>query len=177
MAWSRPAGSRRSCPTGSPTGGCTGCWTRSTKFTVPTRRRWATGPTLAVPAPGASARRTSEPAPPPGGSTRLGHHVSAASQGGGRRLRARMRGASSVPGKSAGNRHSRLVFRDQAVRRFAMKTEKTGNGTLEHWTAEEVSEAFARNEVAIVDVRTPQEYMLEHIPGALLMPMNDFDPE
>ena len=58
-----------------------------------------------------------------------------------------------------------------------MRTERPANGTLEHWSAEEVSQAFARNEIAVIDVRTPQEYMLEHITGALLMPLNDFDPE
>lgn len=57
-----------------------------------------------------------------------------------------------------------------------MRTEQTENGTLEHWTPEEVAKAFERNEVAVIDVRTPQEYMLEHVPGALLMPMSEFDP-
>lgn len=56
-----------------------------------------------------------------------------------------------------------------------MKTEQTENGTLEHWTPEEVAAAFERNDIAVIDVRTPQEYMLEHVPGALLMPMSDFD--
>jgi rhodanese-related sulfurtransferase len=57
-----------------------------------------------------------------------------------------------------------------------MRTEETEHGTLETWTVAEVADAFSRGEVAIVDVRTPPEYMLEHIPGALLMPMNGFDP-
>jgi rhodanese-related sulfurtransferase len=57
-----------------------------------------------------------------------------------------------------------------------METEQTEKGTLETWTVEEVAEAFDRGEIAVIDVRTPPEYMLEHVPGALLMPMNDFDP-
>lgn len=28
----------------------------------------------------------------------------------------------------------------------------------------------------LVDVRTPQEYAFQHIPGALLLPMSEFDP-
>jgi rhodanese-related sulfurtransferase len=39
-----------------------------------------------------------------------------------------------------------------------------------------VAEALDRGEIAVIDVRTPQEYMLEHVSGALLMPMNDFEP-
>jgi rhodanese-related sulfurtransferase len=57
-----------------------------------------------------------------------------------------------------------------------VKTEETENGTLETWTALEVAGAFERGEIAVIDVRTPQEYMLEHVSGALLMPMNDFEP-
>lgn len=57
-----------------------------------------------------------------------------------------------------------------------MKTEQTSNGVLETWTVDEVAEAFDRGEIAIIDVRTPPEFMMEHIPGALLMPMNAFDP-
>jgi rhodanese-related sulfurtransferase len=57
-----------------------------------------------------------------------------------------------------------------------MKTEQTDHGALETWTVDEVAEAYARGEISIIDVRSPPEYMLEHIPGALLMPMNDFDP-
>ncbi len=58
-----------------------------------------------------------------------------------------------------------------------MKTEKFEEGELEVWTTEEVAKAFNSGEVAIVDVRTPQEYMFEHIEGALLMPMAFFVPE
>jgi rhodanese-related sulfurtransferase len=58
-----------------------------------------------------------------------------------------------------------------------MKTERTSHGVLETWTVVEVAEAFDRGEIAIIDVRTPPEFMMEHIPGALLMPMNAFDPK
>ena len=56
-----------------------------------------------------------------------------------------------------------------------MKTETVGSATLETWTAEEVAEAFAANRVVLIDVRTPQEYMFEHVEGALLMPLSFFD--
>ena len=55
-----------------------------------------------------------------------------------------------------------------------MKTEETENGVLETWSVDEVAQAFDRGEVSIVDVRTPQEYMFEHIEGALLLPMAFF---
>ncbi len=58
-----------------------------------------------------------------------------------------------------------------------MKTEEVGNALLETWSVDEVAEAFDRNEIVLIDVRTPQEYMFEHIEGALLMPMAFFKPE
>lgn len=58
-----------------------------------------------------------------------------------------------------------------------MKTETIGDKTLETWTVDEVAQAFAANEIVLIDVRTPQEYMFEHIEGALLMPMAFFRPE
>ena len=58
-----------------------------------------------------------------------------------------------------------------------MKSEETDKGLLEHWTPQELAEAFARNEVAIIDVRTPQEYAFEHIHGALLAPLATFEPQ
>ena len=58
-----------------------------------------------------------------------------------------------------------------------MREETTGSGALEHWTPEEVFEAMKAREIVLVDVRTPQEYMFEHIEGALLMPMAFFDPQ
>lgn len=55
-----------------------------------------------------------------------------------------------------------------------MKTEEVGQSILESWNVDEVAEAFARGEIVVIDVRTPQEYMFEHIEGALLMPMAFF---
>jgi rhodanese-related sulfurtransferase len=55
-----------------------------------------------------------------------------------------------------------------------MKTETVDNAVLETWTVAEVAAAFARDEIVLIDVRTPQEYMFEHIEGALLMPMSFF---
>ena len=55
-----------------------------------------------------------------------------------------------------------------------MKTETVGSGVLETWTVDEVQEAFDQNEVVLIDVRTPQEYMFEHIEGAMLVPMSFF---
>ena len=55
-----------------------------------------------------------------------------------------------------------------------MKTENTANGILESWTAQEAADAFARDEIVLIDVRTPQEYSFERIEGALLAPMQAF---
>ncbi|CTQ49126.1 rhodanese-like domain-containing protein [Jannaschia donghaensis] len=57
-----------------------------------------------------------------------------------------------------------------------METEKTENGILEHWTPEEVRTAFERDEIILIDVRTPQEFNVERIGGALLAPMQAFQP-
>ncbi|SNR49074.1 rhodanese-like domain-containing protein [Puniceibacterium sediminis] len=56
-----------------------------------------------------------------------------------------------------------------------MKTEMHGGVTLESWSPDEVQTALAANKIVLIDVRTPQEYMFEHIEGALLMPMAFFD--
>ena len=58
-----------------------------------------------------------------------------------------------------------------------MKTEKIGPAEFQTWTVEEVAEAWAKNEIVVIDVRTPQEYMFEHIEGALLLPMPFFNAE
>ena len=55
-----------------------------------------------------------------------------------------------------------------------MKNETVDNAVLETWTVDEVADAFARDEIVLIDVRTPQEYMFEHVEGALLMPMSFF---
>ena len=58
-----------------------------------------------------------------------------------------------------------------------MKTESIENGVLETWSVEEVFDAYSKREIALIDVRTPQEYMFEHIEGALLLPMTFFEPD
>lgn len=55
-----------------------------------------------------------------------------------------------------------------------MKSESVGNGILETWTPQDVAAACARGEVVVIDVRTPQEYMFEHVEGAMLLPMPFF---
>lgn len=57
-----------------------------------------------------------------------------------------------------------------------MKIEDTEHGRLENWSPAEVAEAFAENKIILIDVRTPQEFMLERISGALLAPMPAFQP-
>jgi rhodanese-related sulfurtransferase len=58
-----------------------------------------------------------------------------------------------------------------------MQSETIGDATFETWTVEEAAEAWAKNEIVLIDVRTPQEYMFEHIEGALLLPMPFFNAE
>ena len=58
-----------------------------------------------------------------------------------------------------------------------METETSQNGILENWSPEEVQKAFSANEIILIDVRTPQEFALERIDGALLAPMQAFKPE
>jgi rhodanese-related sulfurtransferase len=58
-----------------------------------------------------------------------------------------------------------------------MRSEDKDGGVLEHWTPQEVFDALQRQEIVLIDVRTPQEYMFEHVEGALLMPMAFFSPE
>lgn len=57
-----------------------------------------------------------------------------------------------------------------------MKKEMTENGPLQHWSPKEVADAHDTNTVVLIDVRTPQEYSFERIGGALLLPMQEFDP-
>lgn len=57
-----------------------------------------------------------------------------------------------------------------------MKSESAEGGTLETWTVDEVAEALERREIVLIDVRTPPEYMVDHIEGALLMPLPFFAP-
>ena len=57
-----------------------------------------------------------------------------------------------------------------------MDIEETEHGTLESWSPAEVAEAFAEDRIILIDVRTPQEFALERINGALLAPMQAFQP-
>lgn len=43
--------------------------------------------------------------------------------------------------------------------------------------AKTVKEWYDRNEILLVDVRETSEFEVEHIPGALLLPLSNFDPE
>ncbi|WP_378946663.1 rhodanese-like domain-containing protein [Paracoccus sp. R86501] len=58
-----------------------------------------------------------------------------------------------------------------------MQTENIGPGRLETWTVAEVAAAVKADEIALIDVRTPAEYMFEQIQGALLAPMAFIVPE
>ncbi|MBZ8118416.1 rhodanese-like domain-containing protein [Roseovarius sp. LXJ103] len=56
-----------------------------------------------------------------------------------------------------------------------MQVDQVDGKVLETWDAGEVHAAFEAGEVVIIDVRSPQEFMLEHIGGSLLMPMSSFE--
>ena len=56
-----------------------------------------------------------------------------------------------------------------------MDSEKIGSATFERWTPEEVATALEAREIVLIDVRTPQEFGLERIEGALNFPMAYFD--
>ncbi|MEO3414343.1 rhodanese-like domain-containing protein [Roseovarius sp. CAU 1744] len=55
-----------------------------------------------------------------------------------------------------------------------MQQENIGGSVLETWEVDEVAQAWAANQIVLIDVRTVQEYALESIEGALLMPMAFF---
>lgn len=57
-----------------------------------------------------------------------------------------------------------------------MKTENLNGAPLQVLSPHEVKDKLDRNEIVLIDVRTPFEYGFEHIPGALLFPMSGFDP-
>jgi rhodanese-related sulfurtransferase len=58
-----------------------------------------------------------------------------------------------------------------------MHREDISGHSFEHWSPEEVHEAFHNNKIVIIDVRTPQEFAFEHIEGVLLAPLATFEPE
>lgn len=45
---------------------------------------------------------------------------------------------------------------------------------VENWSPDRVHDALNAGEIVLIDVRTPPEYMIEHVDGALLMPMAFF---
>jgi len=53
--------------------------------------------------------------------------------------------------------------------------EDTDMSELENWTPAQVKKALDNGEIVLIDVRTPQEYMIEHVEGSLLMPMAFFN--
>lgn len=55
-----------------------------------------------------------------------------------------------------------------------MKTEDINGKVLETWDPEEVQDALIDQEIVLIDVRTPAEYMFESVPGALLAPLSNF---
>lgn len=64
-----------------------------------------------------------------------------------------------------------------SFQRVSMATVEQLHGvTFEILSCQEVKERFDQNEIVLVDVRTPQEYAFEYIPGALLFPLASFDP-
>lgn len=56
-----------------------------------------------------------------------------------------------------------------------MRIENVDGKTVEHWTPEEVKKGLDERRIVLIDVRTPQEYMFEHVEGALLAPMAFID--
>lgn len=55
-----------------------------------------------------------------------------------------------------------------------MQSENVKGKTLETWDVHEVHDAWNEGRIVLIDVRSPQEYMFEHIHGSLLMPMASF---
>jgi addiction module HigA family antidote len=58
---------------------------------------------------------------------------------------------------------------------FAMLDKKIE--TVQAADAKTVKEWYDRNEILLVDVRETSEFEIEHIPGALLLPLSSFDAE
>ncbi len=46
---------------------------------------------------------------------------------------------------------------------------------LENWSPAKIRKALDDGDIVLIDVRTPQEYMIEHVEGSLLMPMAFFN--
>ncbi|WP_297298288.1 rhodanese-like domain-containing protein [uncultured Methylovirgula sp.] len=52
----------------------------------------------------------------------------------------------------------------------------TARNRLQELTPAAVHEALEANRILLVDVREPNEYAAQRIPGAVLMPLSTFDP-
>ncbi len=55
------------------------------------------------------------------------------------------------------------------------RVEDRPNGKVGVLTPQEVKDRLDRHEIVLIDVRTPEEYVFEHIRGALLAPMADLE--
>jgi rhodanese-related sulfurtransferase len=55
-------------------------------------------------------------------------------------------------------------------------TEQLNGIPFEILAPQEINASLQRNKIILIDVRTPQEYAFEYIPGAMLFPMAFFDP-
>lgn len=56
-----------------------------------------------------------------------------------------------------------------------MKTEEQDGKTLETWNIDEVAQAWDAGDIVLIDVRSPQEFAIQHVGGSMLMPMASFD--
>jgi rhodanese-related sulfurtransferase len=57
-----------------------------------------------------------------------------------------------------------------------MKTDQIGEARIDVLTPAEARDRFDRNEIVLLDVRTPVEYAFDHIHGALLFTLSSFNP-
>ena len=51
------------------------------------------------------------------------------------------------------------------------------NATVENVSLDELKNGLADGSILLVDVREPSEYAVGHIPGAMLNPLQSFDPQ
>jgi len=56
-----------------------------------------------------------------------------------------------------------------------MQIDKVNGKSLEIWTPEEVARGLESQEIVLIDVRSPAEYMFESIEDALLAPLSHFE--
>ena len=55
-------------------------------------------------------------------------------------------------------------------------SEALGGGTLHTLTCDEVRQLMEHNKIVLIDVRTPAEFAIDRIEGAILAPMSTIDP-